>query len=97
MVLAELVEWVLRQLTTQFGVNGLAVGALAVAVVGLWYLHEVASVLAFASRYAQTAAVVGAVVLVVLVAGMATGAVDLSADGSVIGRFVGLAADWFNL
>lgn len=88
MVLAKLLEPVLAWLAEQLGANGLAIGLIATATVALYYLREVSGVFVVIARYARTLSYVGFALLAVLVVGTATGAINLSADGSVIGQLL---------
>lgn len=91
MVLFEVVEVVFHFLASQFGINALAIGGLAAATVGLWYLREAADVFVVLARYARVGSLIGAVLLVALVVGTYFGVVDLDSGGSLIGRLLGAA------
>jgi len=85
-VVYELVRAALDALAGVVGLEGIAIGALAAVVVVLWYLHEFAGVLMLMARYSRTAAVVGALVLALLVAGTATGTVEFGGEASLFNQ-----------
>jgi len=88
MVLVELVKFLLSWLVGAVGLNGLAVGGLALVLVGLWYLHELSGVFVVLARWSRMAFVAGVVVFIAFVAAVQLGLVDLTADGSVIGSLL---------
>lgn len=77
MIIYDLVAAFLESLAGYAGLQGVAIGALAAAVVGLYYLREVADLMVLVARYARVASLIGAAVLLVLVAGQATGYLEL--------------------
>ncbi|WP_436931667.1 hypothetical protein [Halosimplex halobium] len=83
MLIRELVAGALELLVDVVGLNGLAVGALATVVVGLWYLREAADAFVVLARWARVGSLIGFVVLVLFVGGMATGVVDGGSLGSL--------------
>jgi hypothetical protein len=86
-------EWVLGHLAGFVGLEGLAIGAVASLAVASYYAREVSGVLVVAARYLNVVTYLLLSLLVVLVVGTATGIVDLSAGGSVIGQLIrGLGA-----
>ena len=86
MVVYELVAWALGALVNTVGLGGIAIGALAAAVVALWYLRELADVLVVVARYSRTLSILGFLLLVVLVGGDVLGVVEFDAE-SLFNRF----------
>ena len=80
MVVYELIKWALGGLVSLVGIEGVAIGALSLTVVGLWYLREFASVLQLVARYSRTLSVVLLIVLLAVVAGSVTGALEVEAS-----------------
>jgi len=76
----ELIKWFLSTLVSLVGIEGVAIGALSLTVVGLWYLREFASVLQLVARYSRTLSVVLLIVLLAVVAGSVTGALEVEAS-----------------
>jgi len=87
-VIREVVAFVLETLTSTVGLNGLAIGALATVVAVLWYVREAADVFVVLARYARFLSVVGAVVLVLFVAGSASGVVDTGDLVTAVAQFL---------
>lgn len=88
MILREILSALLELVASLVGVEGVAIGALATATVGLYYLREVAGVFVLLARYARVLSIIGAVLLLVLVGGDAIGALEL---GGVVSAFGQLA------
>ncbi|WP_424001208.1 hypothetical protein ACOZ4I_15745 [Haloarcula salina] len=83
-VIYELVRGLLELLASHVGFEGIAIGALATVVVGLWYLREAADAFVVLARYSRVASLIGFVVLVLVVLGSVSGTVDLGSAASVI-------------
>lgn len=88
MVIRELIATALEFITGVVGVEGLAIGGLAIATAGLWYLREAADLFVVLARYARVLSLIGFVVLVLYVVGTATGFVDTGSAASVVGSLV---------
>lgn len=84
MVIEELVRGMLEFI----GVKGIAIGVLVPALVGLYYLREVAELFVLLARYARILSIIGVVVLVLYVAGTVSGFVDTGSAASVVGSLV---------
>lgn len=84
LVVYELVRSVLELVANQIGVGGIAVGALSVGVVGLYYTRELAGVFVLLARYARVASIVGAALLVVIVGGSYLGVLELQDVGTLV-------------
>ncbi|WP_226010515.1 hypothetical protein [Halomicrobium salinisoli] len=82
MMIREIIAAILGWIASFVGLEGIAIGALATAVVGLYYLREMAGVFVLLARYARVLSLILAALLVVLVGGTATGAIDL--EGSAL-------------
>jgi len=89
-LIRELVATVLELLVGAVGVDGLAIGLLATTVAVLVYLRHAADLFVVLARYARIASIVGVVVLVLYVVGVATGFVDAADVGSFIKQITGL-------
>ncbi|WP_135304123.1 hypothetical protein [Haloarcula amylovorans] len=83
MVVYELVRGFLELLASYIGIEGIAIGALAAVVVGLYYLREAADLFVILARWARVGSLIGAVVLVLLVVGTASGVVEGDSLGSL--------------
>ncbi|WP_226023226.1 hypothetical protein [Halomicrobium salinisoli] len=84
MVIREIVAMLLEWIASFVGLEGIAIGALATAVVGLYYLREMAGVFVLLARYARVLSLILAALLVVLVGGTATGAIELDGIGPIV-------------
>ncbi|PSQ06660.1 hypothetical protein BRC92_00380 [Halobacteriales archaeon QS_4_69_31] len=84
MIIRELIETALELLAEFVGVHGMAIGALAIAVAGLWYLREAADAFVVLARWARVGSIFGALLLALYIAGVATGVVESGAVNSLI-------------
>jgi len=75
-MIREVVEFVLEFLASTVGLDGIAIGALATTVAVLWYVREAADLFVLLARYARLLSIIGAVVLVLVVGGTASGVVE---------------------
>lgn|GEM_PF-3656957 len=82
MLIRELIAGALDLVSGVVGLEGLAIGAVATVVAGLWYLREAADAFVVLARYARVGSLIGFVVLLLLVVGVATGVVDGGSLGS---------------
>jgi len=80
----ELIKTLLELLASTVGLEGVAIGALAAGLVGLYYLREVAGLLVHIARYSRIISVVGLVLLVVFTLGSAAGVVEFGSIGTLI-------------
>lgn len=90
MLIRELVSGALKLLVGAVGVDGLAIGLLATIVAALVYLRHAADLFVVLARYARIASIVGVVVLLLYIAGVATGVVDAADVGSFLKQFAGV-------
>jgi len=88
LIIREAVAMGLEFLSHLVGLEGLAIGLLATAVAVLWYLREAADAFVVLAKWARIASYIGVVVLVLLVGGMATGAVEPGSIGAVLEGFL---------
>ncbi|QLH83214.1 hypothetical protein [Halosimplex pelagicum] len=82
-LIRELIAGALDLASQVVGLEGLAIGAVATVVAVLWYLREAADAFVVIARYARVGSLIGFVVLVLLVGGVATGVVDGGSLGSI--------------
>lgn len=83
MLIRELIAGALDMLFGAVGINGIAIGALALVATGLWYLREAADAFVLVARYSRMLSIIGFVVLGLFVVGTATGVVEPGFLGSV--------------
>ncbi|WP_415381459.1 hypothetical protein [Halosimplex sp. TS25] len=90
MLIREIVAGGLNLVVGLVGVDGIAIGLLATVVAALWYLREAADAFVVLARYARVGSLIGFIVLVLYVAGTATGVVNGGDVAQVLKQFVGL-------
>ena len=84
MVLAEVVEWALHQVTSAAGVSGLQVGLLAVLLVAGYHVRHILRFLQRAVGIAKVASGVGVYVGVLYVVALSFGIVDVSGNAQML-------------
>ncbi|ELZ23487.1 hypothetical protein C475_14478 [Halosimplex carlsbadense 2-9-1] len=90
MLIRELIAGALELVFDLVGINGVAIGALALVVAGLWYLREAAGAFVVLARYSRMLSIIGFVVLGLFVAGTATGVVEPGFVGSLANQIAEL-------
>lgn len=93
MVVAELIESVVGWLGSLVGLGGVAIGAIAVVLIALFYGHELANVLFRISRGLRMAVIVATALVAVLLAALYFDVIAL--EGSV-GQLVDALASILN-
>jgi len=89
----ELIRGLLEFVANLVGLNGIAIGTTAGALVGLYYVRELSGVFVLLARYARVLSIVGFALLIVLVGGSALGIVEISNFSDL----VGMVTDQFHM
>lgn len=88
MVVIELLEALVSWAFDSFGVGGVSAGAVAIVIGLLWYSREAAGIMVGLARYLKIGSVIGGLVAIGVIVGVAVGAV--SVDSGILAELLEL-------